>query len=131
MLELTDDRARGLSELCINGVIYDERRRPDIYADALLHQENERLREHIKELSRELYEAQKRHTLYLPRASQAQRLTSRVWTVSLRVGESPSCAFEHAAKPSDHMGFYRLNFELEHSERGVFWRVLPFATEPE
>lgn len=129
MLELTDDRARGLSEVSINGVIYDERRRPDIYADALLYRENERLREHIKQLSRELFEAKKQHTLYMPGA---RHLThARVWTVPLRVGESPSCSFEHAAKPSDHMGFYRLNFQREHSERGVFWRVLPFATEPE
>lgn len=125
MYEITDDKARGLSELKVNGVIYDER-----YADALLHQENERLRAHIGVLSKDLYEAQKRHTLYLPSACHTRQHCS-MWTVPLRVGESPSLSFEHAAKPSDHNGFYRLNFERERSERGLFWRVLPFATEPE
>lgn len=99
--------------------------RRDGYREVSLEEENHHLRQHVEQLRRELYEAKKRHTLVLPNAAD---VTHSVWVVPLRVGEVP---LSMSAFDPLRLSHYRLNFERDWSTRGVFWRVLPFTTDPE
>jgi len=131
-LDIKDDLARGLSEVLINGVPFAEVRRPDIYANALLHDENEGLREALKATRLELTKAMERHTLLLPLAGD---LTNRglLWEVPILVGKMQHRLFPAPGMP-DHEPVcrgYRLRFERVYTDRGWCWHGLPFMTEPE
>ncbi len=98
-----------------------------------------RLRREVAELQRE------NHALRVSRAALVDELrqrregyrlpephevSHRVYVLPLMVGEPPallSDAFDH---PDDLPRHYRLTFVREYGERGDFWRVQPFATEP-
>ncbi len=128
MYAIEDEKARGLSELRVNGVHFCEARRPDIYADGLLHDENERLRPHIKALYERLNIAEKRHTVILPAASD-RSYGGHYWVVPVCVG-SWSPIVQHPDETSSPKR-YHWTFERIYSDAGMFWRALPFVTEPE
>jgi hypothetical protein len=132
MLDIKDERARGLDEFKVNGVHYARVRRPDIYANNLLHDENEGLRAALAATRTELTKALERHSLILPRACDSL-VRGLIWEVPILVGNPTHCLLPPVGAPDYEPACrgYRLRFERVHTDRGWLWHSLPFTTEPD
>lgn len=119
-----DRKARELGYSSATAMRYPAR---DEYRQMTLEEENFHLRKQIESLMKQLIESRERHTLLLPRPTDNDNHT---YTVPFRVG-APSLLAAAATGAPQLMYHYRMIFEKEWCERGVFWRALPFSTEPE